>query len=243
MAINLQIGTGANRMPPPWVNCDLYPGPAVDVVFDLQQPWPFADQSVHYIYGSHVLEHLHETDTFFREAWRVCEDGGTMLLRTPYGAHRAAWWDLTHVRPWFGESFAHLQPGYDQAIHNPQHVAAQATPWQVDYTQMRVSGELRRWLRWKWQRRLFLPWLQYLTDVVEELFVQLTALKSAASVAGFQAHLQRIAGGPSAACVPAQYVMWRHEFEGRALAPGEPLGFRHLGIGVAAAAYVTKKRR
>ena len=235
--INLQIGAGQNRMPPPWVNCDLYPGSAVDVVFDLEKPWPFADSSVHYIYGSHVLEHLHASEVLFQQAWRVSEDMGTLLLRTPYGAHRAAWWDVTHQRPWFAESFAHLQPGYHEAIFNPQHAASQAFPWQVDYAQMRVSGELRNWFRWRWQRRLVMPYIPYLTDVVEELFVQLRALKTPESVQRF------VEQGWYPSSIPAQYVMYQHEFEGRALRHGEALTFKTLGLGQITAGYLCRREK
>jgi len=230
MAIRLHIGAGASQMEG-WINADLYPAGTIDLVFDLEQPWPLADGAVEAIYGSHVLEHLTGLRVFFDEAWRVLDDQGTMLLRTPFGAHRAAWWDVTHIRPWFAESFCSLQPGYDKAIGNPQHRAFQEKPWQIDLAQMRVAPVLARWLRWKLGRRLLVPRLQYFTDVVEELFVQLRALKSVRSVEAFQA------AGRHPATVPVQYVIYAHELAGTSLAAGEPLMLSRLGMGEMLAGY------
>jgi SAM-dependent methyltransferase len=118
----LHLGCGGQRQAG-WINCDLTPGPAVDVTFDLLKPWPFPADCADEIYASHVLEHLHDPCAFFREAWRVLKAGHRLHLRLPYGGHRAAWWDHTHVKPWFAESFCFLQPGYAEAIGNPQHDA------------------------------------------------------------------------------------------------------------------------
>ena len=67
MAIRLHIGAGASQMEG-WINADLYPADTLDLVFDLEQPWPLADGAVEAIYGSHVLEHLTGLRVFFDEA-------------------------------------------------------------------------------------------------------------------------------------------------------------------------------
>lgn len=233
--MRLHLGAGTAPMAG-WTNCDLYPGPGIDLAFDLQDPWPVESGQVSNIYASHVLEHLDQPQWFFAEAWRVLRPDGECFLRVPYGQHRAAWWDITHRRAWFAESFAFLQPGYMAISRNLQHHDQQRPgSWQIAWTQLRLGGELAPWLRRKWLRRLLLPRLQYFTDVVEELFVLLLPLKTAEAVARFQATRQ-------AAVVPTGYVMWLHDLERRALQPDEPLTLVRLGVGECLAGYIAPVR-
>src|SRR5216117_2060518 len=115
--LKIHIGCGNHRIPG-YVNCDLHQTGATDRVFDCTGPWPFPDNSASTIYCSHTLEHLADFKGFFKEAYRVLQPDGNLQLRVPYGGHRAAWWDVTHLRPWFAESFCFLQPGYDSAVSN-----------------------------------------------------------------------------------------------------------------------------
>jgi SAM-dependent methyltransferase len=228
--MKLHVGCGAGRLEG-WVNCDKYAAPNVDLVFDLEAPWPFEDDSVEAIYGSHVLEHLARFPVFFDEAHRVLIDQGEMHLRVPYGMHRAAWWDPTHVRPWVAESFCHLQPGYQEAIANRQHQHLRRH-WEVVYTQLRLCQALAPVLKRTWQRRLVVPFIKYLTDVFEELFVGLKALKTPASLATFTR---------DAAAVPVQYIMYEHDLEQRPIRAGEELVLLRIATGQLAGAYIVGK--
>jgi SAM-dependent methyltransferase len=213
----LHLGCGQTGRPGPgFLNCDLYPGPHVDVVFDLMQPWPFEEGGVQGIYASHVLEHLPDPMHFFREAYRVLEERCELKLRVPYGGHRAAWCDPTHLRPWFPESFAFLQPGYNEAICNPQH-DGWAAPFVVEQTGLRL-GRAHRWLRrvgplrsWLLSRVALVP------DAVEELWVTLFAVKTPEAVAYWRQ-------GRPANAVPVRYLMYAHEWAGHVYQEGEPLG-------------------
>lgn len=210
--LKLHLGCGYRRQDG-WVNADLYPTPATDVTFDACARWPFADAVVGYCYASHVLEHLPDPKAFFREAWRVLQPHGSMLLRLPYGGHRSAWWDLEHLRPWFAENFCFLQPGYALAIGNPQH-EAWAWPFGIERIDLRLSGGLTWWCQRRWRRRLLVKGLEYLAGAVEELWVYLFALKRAEDVAQYQQTHE-------AHVVPARYVIYRHQLEDRGLRPGE----------------------
>src|SRR6266566_7993503 len=65
---------------------DRYPHEGVDVVHDLDQvPWPFADESVDYIWASHVLEHVASLERTIREVHRILRVGGVLEVRVPYG--------------------------------------------------------------------------------------------------------------------------------------------------------------
>lgn len=207
-------GTGA-KPSPDWVQADLYPGPNIDLVFDLEQAsWPVADNSVIEFCASHVLEHLGDPFTFFKELWRVCAPQASILIRVPHGSHRAAWFDLTHKRPWFAESFAFLQPGYAESIGNPQH-----TEWTAYFgigrADQRISAKFAPYLRWRWQRKLFCFWLDNIAEAIEELWVWMYPIKTEEAL---QTFLKERPGN----YVPARYVVYQHALEGRILRYREP---------------------
>ena len=209
--MQLHVGAGRSRLDG-WVNVDLYPSPVTDMVFDLQEPWPIKNDAVTAIYGSHVLEHLPRPLDFFREAWRVLIPNGQMLLRVPYGGSRAAWTDLTHVRPWYGETFCYFQPGYAETTGNPQHDDWSAF-FGVSIIQHRLRAEMAPIVSSWWRRRLVLPWFRYMGEAIEELHAHLFALKRPDDVARYAAeHV------PNA--VPCGYVIYRHHLDGHAVPMG-----------------------
>jgi hypothetical protein len=171
--------------------------------------------SVQYIYASHVLEHLRDFRTFFREAYRVMRpDDSEMGLRVPYGGHASAWWDVTHMRPWYPASFCFLQPGYDDCSYNPQHGHWDA-PYQILRAELRLNPRLAPLLRWRLARRLCAPWFEHWPGAVEELWVSLKPLKTPLSV--------RLCRQKTPAnAVPMGFFLYRHQLEGRtAPRPGE----------------------
>ncbi len=202
----LNLGSGHMGTQEGWQNCDLYPGPQVDHVFDLQGAWPFPDHSASELYSSHVVEHLTDPKAFFKEAWRVLLPNGTLLVRVPFGGHRAAWWDLSHVRPWYPEAFAFVRPGYAKACGNPQHDDWQY-PFGVQIVKMRVSYKLARWLRHWWVRWLFQRYSGFFEHEIEEIWAYLFALKTPEAVEQYRAtHEPHIVG--------ATFSAWRHHLKG-----------------------------
>lgn len=69
-----------------------------DVIADLMNPWPFANNSVGVLRAYHVLEHLPDTIHFMNEAYRVLAPGGLLLIEVPSTNHPAAFADPTHVK-------------------------------------------------------------------------------------------------------------------------------------------------
>lgn len=206
-ALQLHLGCGHSRIAG-WVNCDLYPNPNVDAAFDCQKDWPFADSSAGVIYASHLLEHLRDPWAFFQEAHRVLIPNGTMTLRLPYGGHRAAYWDLTHIRPWFAENFCFLQPGYAKAVGNPQSEFWK-WPFAISSVDMRISGKFAKWMRWPPVRRWILHYGENVDNFCEELWVNLWALKSPEAIEQYQQD------HPHANAVITRWVMYRHHLERR----------------------------
>ena len=214
--ISLHLGCGATGRPgPTYLNCDLYPGPNVDVAFDLMSRWPFEDGGIHGAYASHVLEHLPNPQHFFREAYRVLQERGMLKLRVPYGGHRSAWCDPTHLRPWYPESFAFLQPGYAATIHNPQHDAWDA-PFVVEQVSCRFGAHVRRLLRLPLVRRRWLPQVALLPDALEELWIVLMAVKDPQ----LQAYWRQ---ARCANAIPVRYLMYAHDWAGQPWHDGDPL--------------------
>ncbi len=68
-----------------WINVDIARGPQVDLVWNLQQGLPFADNSCSAIFSEHVIEHLTKQDgeQLLRECHRVLQKGGVLRISTP----------------------------------------------------------------------------------------------------------------------------------------------------------------
>jgi SAM-dependent methyltransferase len=89
--LRIDLGCGAAKKEGT-LGIDAYPGPGVDYVHDIEnQPLPFVDRSVEYVFSSHFLEHITELGRVFGEIGRVCMDQAILELWTPYAWHNNAW--------------------------------------------------------------------------------------------------------------------------------------------------------
>ena len=111
--IRLNLGCGRD-IRPGWVNVDCVPLPGVDVAtdFDHEPRLPFADGTVGYSEGAHVIEHLRDPLPFMAELWRVTRGGGTAVFRCPYGSTDDADEDPTHVRRMYAGSWGYFGQPY-----------------------------------------------------------------------------------------------------------------------------------
>jgi glycosyltransferase involved in cell wall biosynthesis len=72
---------------------------------DLNQRWPFDDNSVGVINASHVIEHLHNKHFTMCELHRVLAHGAWAFIEVPSTDGRGAFQDPTHVSYWNENSF------------------------------------------------------------------------------------------------------------------------------------------
>ena len=220
----LSVGSGMSQRAAGQINSDLYSGPNIDVVFDATKGWPFKDNSISVVTGNHVLEHLADPWAFFAEAWRVLAPSKAcnLQLRLPHGSSNAGFWDLTHVRYWLPHSFCCFQPGYGEAVGNPQHNAWRF-PFSVMTVYLRVDP-LLRWLLKPGIRYWGLPLIHFFWGGFMEMIVGMRALKTDVDVLRWKMENH-------ANSVPAAYCMYQHEYEGRCLGEDEKLRLLFFGEG------------
>lgn len=83
-SIKLHLGCGTNKLPG-WINIDSVKGCQPDVVCDISQSLPYADQSVDEILAEDLLEHFDKYLRFivFEEWLRVLKVGGRLTIQVP----------------------------------------------------------------------------------------------------------------------------------------------------------------
>ena len=107
--LKLDMGCGPNCQPG-FVGVDSIPFNGVQVVHDLRQPWPWADNSVAEVFSSHFLEHLTQDERvhFANELYRVLVPAkyvngqlieGFAKIITPHWCSERAYGDPTHKWP------------------------------------------------------------------------------------------------------------------------------------------------
>lgn len=81
--LKLNLGCGYN-LKKGWLNVDM--SPPAELILDLREKLPFADNSCSMIYSEHFLEHLDYPGTaevFLKEAFRVLHPGGVFSVGVP----------------------------------------------------------------------------------------------------------------------------------------------------------------
>jgi SAM-dependent methyltransferase len=114
--VTLDVGCGKSKKGD--VGMDFYPGPEVDVVWDMSRtPWPFKSETFETVFATHVLEHIpwslepQYEDALFRvmvEIHRVLKLGGKLILVTPHQESRYAWGVPTHRRVFNETTWTHF---------------------------------------------------------------------------------------------------------------------------------------
>lgn len=87
----------------------------VDVNADLNERWPFEDNSVGVLRAVDFIEHLRDPIHTMNEAWRVLAHGGVFMIDVPSTDGPGAFCDPTHVSFWNKRSFRYYTEGQLQA--------------------------------------------------------------------------------------------------------------------------------
>lgn len=83
--LNLGCGTD-QRKGPEWLNVDAVEECDPDLLIDLNEyPWPFDDNSIEFIFASHVFEHLDDVEGALKECNRILQKQGQLEIRLPMG--------------------------------------------------------------------------------------------------------------------------------------------------------------
>jgi len=111
-----------------WIGMDKRALPEVDVVHDLEIfPWPLEDDSCTMLKASHLVEHIKpwlQID-FMNECWRVLEEGGILIISTPYGHSYRFVQDPTHCSPWNESTPEYFDPRF------PFYYVYKPKPWEI----------------------------------------------------------------------------------------------------------------
>jgi SAM-dependent methyltransferase len=112
----LDLG-GAIDTKPGYEVVDIYEG---DVKCDLNERWPFDDDSVGVVRAYDIFEHLRDPIHTMKELYRVLSPGGYALIQVPSTDGRGAFQDPTHVSYWNENSFLYYTDQQKaRFIHTP----------------------------------------------------------------------------------------------------------------------------
>jgi len=114
----LNLGCGG-RKAAGQIGVDRYPGSAADILADLEQPLPFADNSADRVMLEHVFEHLENPVGLMVEIHRILAPGGVLEAEVPYFAHPDAFRDPTHRRYCTWGAFDYFVEGAKPAEYTP----------------------------------------------------------------------------------------------------------------------------
>jgi SAM-dependent methyltransferase len=109
--LQVDLGCGLAK-PTGFVGVDSSSLPGVDIVADLQQTFPFRDDSVDVVRAHDTIEHLHDRIHTMNEIWRICRPDALVDLRVPSTDGRGAFQDPTHVSYWNINSFKYYTAGH-----------------------------------------------------------------------------------------------------------------------------------
>ena len=98
--LRLDLGAGVNHKEG-FTTVDILPFEGVDVVCDLNERWPWEDDSVDEVNASHIVEHFtpKERCHFVNELYRVLKPGAKATITVPYWKSCRAYGDPTHCWP------------------------------------------------------------------------------------------------------------------------------------------------
>lgn len=100
----VDLGCGIHK-PEGFIGVDVSFNPGVDIVADLNQTFPFPDNSVDFVRAHDAIEHLSDRIHTMNEIWRICQPNAEIDIRVPSTDGRGAFQAPTHISFWNINSF------------------------------------------------------------------------------------------------------------------------------------------
>ncbi len=100
------LGVGRVKQVEPAIGIDRQAGPQVDLVADLEEGVPLADDALDHAFAVHVLEHVRDLVGLMGDLHRVLRPTGVLHVLCPHWRHVNAAADPTHVHPIDVQTFA-----------------------------------------------------------------------------------------------------------------------------------------
>ncbi len=113
--LRIDLGCGSWK-PEGFIGVDSYPGSEVDIIADLNENFPFPDNSIDEVRAHDVIEHLPDRIHTMNEIWRICKPNATIDIRVPSTDGRGAFQDPTHVSFWNINSFKYYSIEFPEYI-------------------------------------------------------------------------------------------------------------------------------
>ena len=105
------VNLGSDAVPlDGFVNVDIVAAASHNTA-DLQERWPWQDDSVDYVHAPHVIEHLPDPVFTVNELWRILKAGGVANIVVATTDGPALWTRPTHVSFWNRTSFVFCESG------------------------------------------------------------------------------------------------------------------------------------
>jgi SAM-dependent methyltransferase len=170
LGIQIDLGCGHGKTPGA-VGLDILTFEGVDLVCDLEQGVPLADNCVDHVYTNHMLEHIEHLVLLMQEIYRVCRPGASVIVRVPYYASVGAFKDPTHRRFFAEDTFRYFGSAqwsrfdYDFGVHFSIESIAYTYSWPFRRIGRTVPS---RWMA---------PFRQFLWNVVHTMIVEMRVVK------------------------------------------------------------------
>ena len=117
------------------------------VVADIEgKPIPLASNSVDIVFNKSLIEHIHGTDLFLSEIYRVLRPGGLMIVMTPdwKAQYRHFYDDYTHVRPFTIMGLTDVVEAHRFLIRDARRFRQLPFLWRRPY--LRIVSDVLGWL-------------------------------------------------------------------------------------------------
>ncbi len=107
-----KLNLGCGKSPKKgYINLDSVKLSGVDIVHNLNKyPWPFKNNELDYVFGTHILEHLENIIEPMEEIWRITKSGARVLLEVPIFPSIGVAADPTHKSFYTYQTFNYFRP-------------------------------------------------------------------------------------------------------------------------------------